>query len=236
MSRLYFTFDRARHHVYQGLNYTTVYEAPAIEADRARVRSLFDSNLFGFFDMIAAFTPLLLAAVPASKQPPTIVNTASVFARTPFPFTSAYNATKAAIASYSDTLRLEVEPLGLKVVTLYMGGVSTPLITPGNINFGLDSIYADVEHKAKERSSKHEKTAMSPAKFAQQVVGSLGGRGNSYIWKGSHAFKVWLFSAIGARKVFDGAMKSSAGLNDDDLRRKLYQNGQVKYGIGRSPD
>lgn len=220
---------------YQGANHVTVYEAPAIEADRERVRGLFDTNVFGLFDMVSVFTPLLLAAVPSSKQPPTIVNTASVLARLPFPFSSAYNATKAAVASYSDTLRLEVEPLGLKVVTLYMGEVSTPLMSAGNINFGSDSIYADVEHKVKERSLKHEKTTMSPVQFARQVVGALDGRGNSYIWKGTNAFVVWILNAIGSRKVFDGTMKSSAGFDDDDLRGKLFKKGQAKHGVERSP-
>ncbi|KAL1852382.1 hypothetical protein Daus18300_012215 [Diaporthe australafricana] len=207
-----------------------VYEAPAIEADRARVRGLFDTNVFGLFDMVQAFTPLLLAAVPMSKQPPTIVNTASVLARLPSPFSSAYNATKAAIASYSDTLRLEVEPLGLKVVTLYMGEVSTALMSAGNINFGPDSIYADVEYKVKERSMKHEKTTMSPVEFAGQVVRALEGSGNNYIWKGTNAFVVWLLDAVGGRKVFDRIMKSPAGLSDTKLRDKIYQKGQAQHG------
>lgn len=211
-----------------------MYEAPAIEADRARVRSLFDRHVLGLFDMVTAFSPLLLAAVPLSKQPPIIVNTASILARLPFPFPSAYNATKAAVASYSDTLRLEVEPLGLKFVTLYMGEVSTPLMSTGNIEFGPDSIYADVEDKIKERSLKHEKTTMSPEEFARQLVGALdGGKAGNYIWKGTNAFGVWLLDTIGGRKVFDGTMKSTAGLDNGELRGKLFQKGQVKRGAGQ---
>lgn len=211
-----------------------MYEAPAIEADRERVRSLFETNVFGLFDMVSAFSPLLLAAVPSSEQPPTIVNTASILARLPFPFSSAYNATKAAVASYSDTLRLEVEPLGLKVVTLYMGEVSTPLMSAGNIRFGPHSIYADVEDKIKERSLKHEKTTMSPEEFARQLVGALdGGKASNYIWKGTNAFGVWLLDAVGGRKVFDGTMKSAAGFDDGEVRGKLFQKGQVKHGAGR---
>ncbi|EWZ38700.1 hypothetical protein FOZG_10246 [Fusarium oxysporum Fo47] len=101
-------------------NAGALYEAPAIEADAARVRSLFSTNVFGLMEMVTAFTPLLLASVPSGHEP-TIINVASVLARLPSPFTSAYNATKAAVAAYSDTLRLEVQPLGIRVVTLYMG-------------------------------------------------------------------------------------------------------------------
>lgn len=218
----------------QGTDHVTVYEAPAIEADPARVRSLFETNVFGLFDMVTAFTPLLLAAVPSSKRaPPTIVNVASVLARLPFPFSSAYNATKAAVASYSDTLRLEVEPLGVKVVTLYMGEVSTPLMSADNINFGAESVYADVEHKVKERSLKHEKMTMRPDEFARQVVRALEGGGDSYIWKGSNAFVVWLLNAVGPRKVFDSTMKGSVGFDDNTLRKKIYQRSQDKQGKSR---
>lgn len=42
---------------------TLVYEAPAIEADPARVRALFNTNVFGLMEVTTAFTPLLLASV-----------------------------------------------------------------------------------------------------------------------------------------------------------------------------
>lgn len=106
-------------------------------------------------------------------------------------------------------------------------------MTPGNINSGSDSIYADVEDTVK-RSRKHEKTTMSPEEFARQVVGALDGIASNYIWKGTNAFGVWLLNAIGSRNVFDGMMKSSAGFNDDELRGNLYQKGQAKHGVGRS--
>ncbi|KAJ4197050.1 hypothetical protein NW767_009295 [Fusarium falciforme] len=116
-------------------NAGTLYEAPAVEADPSRVRQLFATNVFGLMEMVTAFTPLLLASV-APNYTPTIVNVASILARLPNLFSSAYNASKAAVVSYSDTLRLEVQPLGLRVVTLYMGEVSTPLMATENINFG----------------------------------------------------------------------------------------------------
>lgn len=43
--------------------------------------------------------------------------------------TAAYNASKAAVAQYSNTLRLELEPMNVKVVELVTGRVSSSLIT-----------------------------------------------------------------------------------------------------------
>lgn len=47
----------------------------------------------------------------------------------PHPMTAAYNASKAALSQYSNTLRLELEPMDIKVIELVTGRVSTGLIT-----------------------------------------------------------------------------------------------------------
>lgn len=97
-----------------------------------------------------------------------ILNVASVLARVPNPFASAYNASKAAVAVYSDTLRLEVPRLGLEVKTLYMGEVSTPLMAADNINFGPESIYHVVEDSLKARTNTHLAKTMAPGQFARE--------------------------------------------------------------------
>ncbi|KAI8301579.1 hypothetical protein K4K59_000982 [Colletotrichum sp. SAR11_240] len=205
--------------------------AGALEADSGRVRNMFDANVFGLFDMVTAFTPLLLAAVPNSSIPPTIVNVASVLARLPGPFTSGYNASKAAVASYSDTLRLEVSPLGLKVLTVYMGEVSTAIIQADNVKFAPDSVYADTEAKIRERSATHEKTTMKPEEFARQVVPEVLSAKSPYVWKGTNAFIVWLLNAFGPRTVFDSTMNGASGLSDQTIRKKIFQRGQDKLKI-----
>ncbi|KAH7026912.1 hypothetical protein B0J12DRAFT_609849 [Macrophomina phaseolina] len=211
-------------------NAGVMHEAPAIEQDPARVRQMFDANVFGLFDMVTAFVPLLLAAVPDSKTPPTIINTSSVLSRLPYPFSAAYNATKAAVTSYSDTLRLELAPLGIKVVTLFMGEVTTRLMSPNNVSFGPDSLYADVEAAVKERGRVHAKNSMKPEEFARQIVDAVVSKPaigkNEYLWKGTNAMLVWFLNAIGWRKIFDGTALSSAGLDKKEARKAIYERGQ----------
>ncbi|KAM0346006.1 hypothetical protein ACHAPU_006060 [Fusarium lateritium] len=202
-------------------NAGTMYEAPALEADPSKVKSMFETNVFGLFNVTTAFTPLLIASVSGSKSAPVIVNVASVLARLPFPFSSAYNATKAAVAAYSDTLRLELDPLGIRVVTLYMGEVSTKLMSPDTILFGADSIYADLESNVKERSRIHRDKSISATAFAQQVVAKVLNSNTNYIWKGTNALLVWFLNAIGPRKVFDSTMTESLGLGNEALREKI---------------
>ena len=193
---------------------------------------MFDTNVFGLFDVVQAFAPLLITAAAATATEtatpaPTIVNVASVLARLPMPFSSGYNATKAAVSAYSDTLRLELSPVGIRVMTLFMGEVSTPLMSSDNIRFGDNSIYAAVEHKVKERSEEHAAKTMKPGPFAVQVVDQvLGTRSTSYIWKGTNAFLVWLLNAVGPRKVFDSSLKKAAGLGDAGLVGEICRRAQ----------
>jgi 1-acylglycerone phosphate reductase len=205
----------------------TVYEAPAIEADDQRVRAMFDANVFGLFTMVSTFTPLLVKAA-AGNASPIIVNVASILARIPFPFASAYNASKAAVASYSDTLRLEVSPLGIRVVTVHMGEVSTGLMSSDNIKFGTESIYIDLEEKVKRRSIQHSKASMGPEKFAHEVVSEVLLEKSPNVWKGTNASAVWLLNALGPRNVFDSSLKGAVGLGDSDLIKKVYNQGQRK--------
>ena len=69
------------------------------------VRKLFDVNFFGHMAMTHEFLPLLLAASDAC-----IVNIASLAGMMPVPYNSAYNASKAALLSFGDTLRVELSP------------------------------------------------------------------------------------------------------------------------------
>lgn len=217
-----------------------MYEIPAIEADSTRVRKMFDTNVFGVFDMINAFIPLLLASATdenGSRPPPTIINTASILGRLPFAFSAAYNATKAAVISYSDTLRLEVAPLGIKVVTVFMGEVSTGLMSADNISFGQESLYSDVEANVRERSRQHALKSISPEEFARRVVGAVlkepAIEKGEFVWKGTNASLVWLLDAIGWRKIFDGTVKSPVGLDQEGIRKAIYDKGQRSVQQGR---
>jgi 1-acylglycerone phosphate reductase len=208
-----------------------VYQIPAVEADPAVVRQMFNTNVFGLFDMVTAFTPLLLASVKDSQLPPTIVNVASVLARMPLLFGAAYNGSKAAVAQYSDTLRLELAPLGIKVVTLYMGEVSTGLMQASNIRFRPDSLYIDFESKVKDASSKHVQETMKAKEFAQKVVSQVvvtkpGSGVGEFLWLGTNAFIIWFLNAIGPRKVFDSTAQGMVGFNDKSLRQSLFARGQ----------
>lgn len=207
-----------------------MYESPAIEAETSQVRAMFDTNVFGLFAMVEAFTPLLLASTSNSpSQPPTIINTSSVVARLPYLFSAHYNATKAAVTSYSDTLRLELAPLGIKVVTVFMGVVRTGITSPDKIKFSPDSLYTAAEAGVKQRSKDHLSHGMDAKKFASLVAGDiLNKRGltkGNYVWQGTNAFVVWFLNAVGWRKIFDSTVEQGVRFGKD-VKHQIYEKSQ----------
>ncbi|CAG8904090.1 unnamed protein product [Penicillium egyptiacum] len=207
-------------------NAGSMYEAPAIEADPARIRGMFDTNVFGLFDMVSAFTPLLLASTINPATPPVIINTSSVLARVPYPFSAAYNASKAAVASYSDALRIELGPLGIKVVTLFMGEVATNLVSPDNISFDPESIYTVALEGTKERGRNHVRNSMKPEVFAKQVVQAIlakhsGYRKGDFLWKGTNAWLIWFLNFLGWRYMLNNAAEKMIGLDKKEVRKSI---------------
>lgn len=78
---------------------------PALDLDiDGVVRNMFEVNVFGVMRMIKAFSGLLIKAEGC------IVNIGSIAPIVPLVFSSAYNATKAALHAYGDCLRIELAP------------------------------------------------------------------------------------------------------------------------------
>lgn len=80
------------------------YVMPALDIDIEELKTIFDVNLFGVVRMTQAFsTPLI-------NRKGLIVNVGSLAAYAPYVFGASYNATKAALLAYGNTLRIELSP------------------------------------------------------------------------------------------------------------------------------
>ncbi|WP_077228397.1 SDR family oxidoreductase [Sphingomonas hengshuiensis] len=85
-------------------------------------RRLFEVNLFGHVAMMQALLPVLI------KSRGTIVNISSIGGKVAMAAYGPYAATKFALEAVSDSLRREVEPLGMKVVVIEPGAVTTSML------------------------------------------------------------------------------------------------------------
>jgi 1-acylglycerone phosphate reductase len=96
---------------------------PVADVFIPEAKKLFDLNVWSHIAMTQALLPLLLKSSKGM-----IVNQTSVGAVTTIPFQAVYNASKAALAMLSDSLRLELQPFGIIVVDLRTGVIRTNLI------------------------------------------------------------------------------------------------------------
>lgn len=85
------------------------------------LRTHLEVNLIGVVAMTQAFLPLIRSASGR------IINIGSTAGRFAFPFSGAYCASKAALEMITATLRQELQPWGIAVVMIELGGVNTPI-------------------------------------------------------------------------------------------------------------
>jgi len=90
------------------------------ESDEAEVRSMFEANFWGLAEMTRAVLPKM-----RDRRSGTIVNISSIGGFVSFPGLGYYHATKYAVNGFSEALKKEVEPLGIKVVLVQPSGFRT---------------------------------------------------------------------------------------------------------------
>lgn len=93
----------------------------AIESTREEAEKVFSTNFFAVIEMVRVFADSVIAAKG------TLVFTGSVAGYAPFVAGSVYNASKGALHSYLNTLRVELRPFHVKVINIVTGGVKTPI-------------------------------------------------------------------------------------------------------------
>lgn len=106
---------------------------------------------------VATFAPFI-ATMKAQRTPARLVGIGSVAGIRGLPGAGAYSASKAAVISYCESLRLEMKPHGIDVVTISPGYIDTPMT---------------------QANAYPMPFLMAPDKFAAAAVHAIG-RGTSY--------------------------------------------------------
>jgi NAD(P)-dependent dehydrogenase (short-subunit alcohol dehydrogenase family) len=91
--------------------------------DLAVFETIFATNVSA---TVATFAPFI-ASMKAQGGAPTLVGIASVAGIRGLPGAGAYSASKAAVLCYCESLRVELKPLGIRVVTIAPGYIDTPM-------------------------------------------------------------------------------------------------------------
>ncbi len=99
---------------------------PTAAADVAAGDALLNTNLLSPLRLARAVLPSMIA-----RKSGAIVNIASLAALAPTPGMSWYNASKGGLAAFSESLRGELLPSGVTVLTVYPGIVETAMAAKG---------------------------------------------------------------------------------------------------------
>jgi 1-acylglycerone phosphate reductase len=197
-------------------NAGAVYNMPFSDMSIKTARELFDLNVWSYLAVSQAFLPLLL------KSKGMIVNQTSIASLVTLPFQGAYNASKAAMAMFSDTQRLELEPFGVKVVDLKTGSVRSNILQKHQEAKGSSLPKGSIYDPARERlesslSAEGFADAATPADvWATQVVKELAKtKPSAIIYKGGPAWHSWA-TRLGTILPFgtmDGIIRNMTGLD-----------------------
>lgn len=92
--------------------------------DAARAEQVFRTNVIGVSNALGAVLPAMV-----QRQAGHLCAVSSLGGLLSLPAAGAYCASKAAVATLMKSVRLDVEPLGIHVLTVYPGFVDTAMIT-----------------------------------------------------------------------------------------------------------
>lgn len=171
------------------------YTVPALDVDFDQVQQTFEVNVFAVMRMCQAFSPLLI------QSKGTIVQIGSLAAVIPYVFGSVYNASKAALHAYSNTLRVELAPFGVSVVTIVTGGVQSRIArTERTLPEG--SFYEPIREEYDRRQKHSQEGAMKNEEYAKSVAGKVLGSGRKWIWEGNKSWLVWFLDRFGPKGIW----------------------------------
>lgn len=182
---------------------------PFADEPVTEVRRLFDVNVFAIWAVTQAFLPLLLEAQGV------VVNIGSINAGLCPPLFGAYNASKAAVEALSRTMRRELAPLGVRVVTVKTGSVRSALFDHAEgITIPDKSIYAPLREWVARRGYLRGARFVELDDYARDVVGDLiRDDVKPVIWRGGLAFLAWVMSWFGWETMMDWQFIKGYGLD-----------------------
>jgi len=205
--------------------------APMLEVREADVRAMYETNVFGLLAVTQAFLPAMVA-----RGAGRIVNISSVGGRLTLPLFGAYNSTKYAVESLSNAMRMELWPLGIRVVIIEPAATKTEFaktsVRKMDTYRRADSPYVALYARTDRMTAQTERTATDPlviSRVIERAVTSRAPRAR-YVAPFSGRVIVALAEWLPTR-VFDwlitrlmGLTRAGLGLGVGSPRRTVAEN------------
>ncbi|KAI4289982.1 MAG: hypothetical protein L6R35_000744 [Caloplaca aegaea] len=175
------------------------YTMTAVDTDTQQAEKMFGVNVFGPMRMVRIFHRMIIAAKGR------IVNIGSIGGMTPYVYGAAYNASKAALVHYGNTLRVEMLPFGVKVINIISGEVGTNILRNDLMrSLPEDSVFAPLSENFKAHVRRTPNTT-SPEQYAAGVVAEITKVSpRAWFWHGKLTSMVWWMTTFLPQTAFDG--------------------------------
>ena len=216
------------HFIFHNAGYRSL--AMGIEAPYDESVRMMTTNLAGVIELNRMFADMVIAAKGV------MVFTSSLSGLMPQPTHAVYCASKAALDLWARILRIEMHPLGVRVVVVHTGGVKTTMAdmsleldegkSPSFARSGhitclrlgyLGSRYRYLLPQINEAWSKLESGYMEPDAFARTVVDKLTRKGiggwASDIWAGTGSFLARSVEVLNLNWLYDSVFARMFGFN-----------------------
>jgi NAD(P)-dependent dehydrogenase (short-subunit alcohol dehydrogenase family) len=143
------------------------YLAAIEEGDDKEVRDMFETNVFGLIDMTKAVLPVMRA-----QGNGLVVNVSSIGGLASFAATGYYHGTKYAVEGISESLAVEVKPLGIGVLIVEPGPFRTNWAGPSIQQSAtrIEAYDATAGERRRQTAARSGNQAGDPVRAAQAII------------------------------------------------------------------
>ncbi|KAI1253629.1 hypothetical protein MGN70_004020 [Eutypa lata] len=183
---------------------------PLLDENIEDAKALYDTNVWGPLAVTQAFAPLLI------KAKGTVVFITSLSGYLNVPYQGTFAASKKSEEIMAETLRLELSPFHVKVLSVVTGALKTMGQTHfDNWKLPENSLYSPVESTIRDRARGQEGAPrMEADDYAKRVVSEIISGRTGKFWYGASASAVKFGTSYLPTSLMDSGVQIKTGLDE----------------------
>ena len=187
--------------------------APLLDVSFEELQNQFHTNVFGPVQLISAVAPAM-----RKNKGGTILNIGSISGIVTTPFAGAYCASKAAMNSISDALRLELAPFGIRVICVQPGAIESNFGNSSSAGVQRlvkpESWYSPIRAHIDKRAQESQSRPMPAEELARKIVSIVASKNPPAIVRlGSRSFILPFLKTALPTAVMDVIFRKRFGLD-----------------------
>ncbi|KAL5042999.1 hypothetical protein BDW71DRAFT_216648 [Aspergillus fruticulosus] len=190
---------------------------PIIDEDLETTKKVYDTNVWAPIAVTQAFAPLLIRARG------TITFITSIAGHLNVPYMGTYASSKRALEVVAETLRLELGPFHVRVLSVVTGAVKTMAQTCfSDFQLPEDSLYMPIEQTIVARAQGDDGNPREDLiTYSRKVVSEITNGTSSKFWCGASAGFMRFGTALLPGSLLDSAMSRGTGIDVLASQNKL---------------